>query len=108
MKATFEGRIAHHFHMPYWCTMALVFNSESDAKQALTILGSNWKIGKQPKAVVASLKSDELDAMKKCFESHGMDAENIRKIDSIAKSIDYGEPFEGSLNVDNLDQACLF
>jgi hypothetical protein len=90
MKA--HGQLRHHFHGEYSATIAVQFESAEHADQALSKLGDGWKVG--DKASNALIWFGNSEALKKCKEilvGYGADE---KKIDSCAKSIDYGEPFD--------------
>ena len=42
-KIEARGRLYHHFHGDYWCTINLVFDSPADAIEARAVLGDAWE-----------------------------------------------------------------
>lgn len=85
-----RGLLAHHFHAPYWAAIAIAFETREQAAGALEVLGAPWWPTKGGKAIVANVAGDELDELKRVLARYGADP---RKIDSCARSIDYGEAF---------------
>jgi hypothetical protein len=95
MTATYtahaKGQLRHYFHGKYFAGIALVFAEAYAAEQALLKLGAGWHISEyQATALIWHGDSDALNACKTVLVSFGADE---RKIDSLAKSVDYGEPF---------------
>lgn len=100
------GQLAHHFHGIYWCAIVLVFDDAASARDALGVLGEPWKVGQRnDRVLAASFDSATLDVEKQRLGRYGADE---RKIDSLAKSIDYGEPFEVAIDVAPAEQCALF
>jgi len=115
MKAKFEGQIRHHFWGEYSCTMVLVFDTRENATDAKAMLKdpskeTSWTAGVNPKAIVAVLDSKGLEFVKDKFAAWGMPEAMVSKVDSVAKSIDRGEPFSGEMEINpsNPNQASLF
>ena len=97
MKANASGQLRHQFFGTYSAVIGLVFDDEYSATQALPKLGSNWKLAdKNKKALIWVGNSEELKSCKTVLGSFGAD---IKKIDSIAKSIDFGEPFSIAVEI---------
>jgi len=97
MKAKANGLLRHCFFGTYSAVIALGFETEYEAKTALPQLGEGWKIGEaSPKALRWQGDSDALEAVKKVLGKFGAD---VSKIDSCAKSIDYGENFTVELEI---------
>jgi hypothetical protein len=97
MKAKASGRLRHCFFGTYSAIIALSFEDAYQAAQALPKLGKDWKVGeKSEKSLVWSGNSKELKAVKEVLGSFGADVE---KIDSIKKSIDFGEAFEVAIEI---------
>lgn len=93
MKVQAEGQLAHHFWGTYHCTIGLAFRSESEAVAALSsnTLGQGWQRSKRnPDVLRWHGPSPDCDAIFDRLESLGADR---RKIDSLTKSVDLGEPF---------------
>ena len=108
MNAKASGRLRHRFWGDYSAVIALDFGNEENAKACLPLLGDGWKPGeKHPSALVWVGDSEALEKCKEVLGSFGAD---VKKIDSIAKSIDYGEPFEVSIPMpmDQSKQTSLF
>lgn len=90
MKA--RGQLRHRFWGTYSAVIGLVFASEAEAMEARQTLGDDWQPSdKHPAALLWVGDSDALERVSDVLEAHGADR---KKISSIAKSIDYGEPFE--------------
>lgn len=86
-----KGQLAHHFHSPYWASLAIGFGNEAEAREALRVLGEPWKLGtKHPEAIVCSVDRAALEAVKQQLGQLGAD---VSAIDSVRKSVDYGDPF---------------
>jgi hypothetical protein len=91
MTTKADGRLRHHFHGTYSATIILQFPSGPAAALALPKLGAGWETARNhPEALVWSGESAALESVKAILGSFGADT---RKIDSCAKSLDYGEPF---------------
>jgi hypothetical protein len=93
-----RGQLRHRFHGTYSAVIGLVFEfglvfeSAQDANEARQVLGDEWQPGKdRPDALLWVGDSDALERVSDALEAHGADR---KKIASIAKSIDFGEPFE--------------
>ena len=100
-----KGILRHRFHGSYSAVIGLMFDSAENAKMALSHL-SGWEIGKDNRALIWIGDSEALEECKKVLASFGADA---KKIDSIAKSIDFGEPFTCEFPYPaNIDQMSLF
>lgn len=87
-----KGLLFHHFHGNYWASIVLDFSNEPNASDALRVLGGPWKQSqKDPRCLGCAVDSAQLDAVKQQLGRFGAD---VRAIDSLAKSVDCGEPFE--------------
>lgn len=100
-----EGRLRHHFWGTYAATIALDCGSPRGAEDALQALGPLWKAGNVEGCIVYHGAGDELEGVLDTLASKGADR---KKITSIAKSIDVGEPFEFTLTVVPTEQLVLF
>lgn len=67
-----------------------------------------WTWQQKGKVLVALMGSAALDALKSQFVAWGMDEKNLKAIDSVAHSIDYGDPFEGVIPIVPAEQERLF
>lgn len=86
-----KGQLRHHFWSEYSATIAIDFGNSDNAKDALTVLGDGWTLGEKARHCVVWFGSGKaFDNVKSKLVSFGADD---RKIDSVAKSIDYGEEF---------------
>ena len=86
-----KGQLFHHFHGNYWASIVLLFDDQEQAAAALRVLGVPWKQSqKDPRALGCAVDSAQLEAVKRELGRHGAD---VRAIDSLAKSVDCGEPF---------------
>jgi hypothetical protein len=98
-----KGILAHHFHGDYWATIGLEFANSEEALAAKTVLGDKCKYAaSKTKSAEAHLliwngNSEDLNAFKTVLGTFGAD---VNKIDSLAKSVDYGEPFEVAIPVE--------
>lgn len=85
------GQLKHHFWGDYYASIALCFTSDDNASAAQPLLGDKWKKAEKVKSVLLwHGNSEELDICKQTLVKYGADGS---KIDSVAKSVDYGEPF---------------
>lgn len=107
-----EGLLQHHFWGDYYCSLALSFESESavDAVEASGALnGEPWGVWKRHPKCVKVLnwhgKGDQFEPLKVLLVSLGADP---KKIDSVAKSVDYGERFHVEVPADDPRQESLF
>lgn len=100
-----QGMLRHRFWGEYSCVIAIDFGSPEAARDAAKVLGDNWQSGvKSAQVLVAELSSGALDVFKTRAGRWGAD---VRKIDSVAKSVDYGEPFEVTIPIDASEQGAL-
>lgn len=104
MKAKADGQLRHQFFGTYSAVIALVFQDAYQANQVLPLLGSGWKVGSKPQALVWMGNGEELEGCKEVLGSFGADTD---KIDSCAKSIDYGEPFTVEIEITPEEQMSL-
>lgn len=91
MKA--KGQLKHHFWGDYACTIVLYFERDVPLDAVRTLLGDGWEAGRSEafQGLRGHGGSAWLDGVKAKLGAWGAD---VRAIDSCAKSIDYGEPFE--------------
>lgn len=85
-----RGRLRHRFHGEYSAAMALEFESQADAVAALGVLGVPWTKSPAPTVLLAVVDSATLNLEKTRLGSMGADE---KAIDSVAHSVDYGDPF---------------
>lgn len=86
-----RGRLAHRFHGTYSAAIALEFESLSEARTALGVLGEPWKLSpRDGRFLVCSVDGAALGVEKEKLGRYGAD---VGAIDSLRKSVDYGEPF---------------
>lgn len=108
MRCHAEGRLQHHFWGEYRASMVLLFDNALmlDATEASDKF-KNWERSKKrPDTVLHWFgSSDELEIAMDELAANGAER---KKIDSIAKSIDYGEPFEVEFETPDLRQTNLF
>lgn len=108
MRCHAEGRLQHHFWGEYRASMALLFDS-APMLDAILAAGKfkGWERSeKKPDTVLHWFGDrDALEVAMDELAAHGADR---NKIDSIARSIDYGEPFEVEFEADDPRQASLF
>lgn len=96
-----DGALRHRFWGTYSAVIALEFDSEEHAAGALRTLGPPWDHGaKARQCLVCVVSRSELEAVKRTLGGYGA---NVSAIDSIRRSVDYGEPF--SVEVPILPQA---
>jgi hypothetical protein len=102
-----NGILRHCFFGTYTAVIGLTFESETHKQDAKKVLGNSWsdESAKRKNILVWSGTSEELDEVKKVLVKYGADE---KKIDSIAKSIDYGEPFEVNIPIVPNEQLPLF
>lgn len=88
-----KGQLRHHFWGTYYATIALDFGKPEVAKQFLEsgkLLG-DWKQSKdRDSCLVTMVDNDGLDLLVEQLVGWGAEK---KKITSVAKSIDFGEPF---------------
>lgn len=121
MKIKAKGQLRHHFWGDYSAQITLVFNDSEDCELALPLLAKTtgkpgefrnacggisdsigWLQGKEghENACGAILASDPLERVIAFLKEHGASDQ----IDSCATSIDHGEPFEITLEVEDPKQ----
>lgn len=96
-----NGRLRHRFWGNYSALIGLWFEDPASAKMAQMKLGSDWVPGKSPDVLVWTGDSKALEQVKQVLGGFGADTE---KIDSLAKSVDYGEPFTVEIPASHPDQ----
>jgi hypothetical protein len=110
MKLTAQGRLRHQFWGDYSATIAVAFDTPEDAQLALPHLappdlGTTWKIGtKHAKALTILVDSPQLEKLKVHLGTLGAD---VDAIDSCDHSIDYGDPFTVTVEVEDPKQMQL-
>jgi len=100
MKCIAKGIAYHHFWGEYCCEIYLDFNSSWQAEQAAKVLG--WKF--QNCSTGIFLKNEETDTVVDKLVELGADRS---KILSLEHSIDTGDPFEISIELEHPDQLKL-
>lgn len=108
MRCHAGGGLRHHFWGEYKASMVLVFDTAIMLDAALAAgKFKGWERSeKRPDTAIHWFgDSDALETAKDELAAHGADRE---KIDSIARSIDFGEPFEVEFEVDDPRQTSLF
>ena len=101
-----RGILRHRFWGTYSACIGLEFDTPEAAADGLKVLGSTWKNGEINKHILIwTGNSEELEVCKKTLGSFGAD---VSKIDSVATSIDYGEPFTVSIEVVPTEQVSMF
>lgn len=104
-KVKGKGLLRHQFWGAYSATIALAFNSENAASDAVKVLGKEWVIANQNSSVLLwTGNSEELNNLKDVLARYGADRD---KIDSIKRSIDYGEEFYVEIPVICVEQLSL-
>lgn len=104
MKVKANGQLRHQFFGTYSAVIALGFDDEYQASKVLPLLGSGWKVGSKPYILSWHGDADELDTCKEVLGSFGADKS---KIDSCAKSIDFGEKFTIEVEIAPQEQLSL-
>ena len=100
---TAQGTLRHRFWGEYSARIGLSFDSPAHAQDCLGQLGPGWKIGEEyPQVLVWTGNAEELQACIQVLVSLGAEED---KIASLAKSIDYGEPFEVTCRIIPQEQA---
>lgn len=88
---TAEGQLRHHFWGDYHASIYLHFASDIDAAVALAHALPEWKANpKAPSVIGFHGKGAALESQLAALEALGAD---MAKVNSVAKSIDVGEPF---------------
>ena len=91
-----SGLAAHHFHGNYWASFALAFDTEEEAAAACRVLGAPWEVRprRDGRATGVRCQASDLDGgverIVAQLVSFGAERGAIL---SLAKSVDYGEPF---------------
>ena len=106
MQTTASGILRHHFHGDYSATIGLRFNELWQAVAAARRLGLPWAISKNDHAfVLATVGSEALS--KKIIPQLAALGADPGKIDSVERSVDYGEPFTVTIELEHPDQLPL-
>lgn len=85
-----KGQLQHHFWGDYKATIVLLFHSRELAEQALAKLPGFALHHVDKRALVFFGGGDKLKAVEQLLKEYHAD---LKKVTSLAKSIDYGEPF---------------
>lgn len=106
MHVKAKGQLRHQFFGTYSAVIALCFDDGNCASEALPKLGAGWyQSEKNSAALVWTGNFEELEACKAVLGSFGAD---VKKIDSIAKNIDYGETFAIVVEIIPREQLSMF
>jgi hypothetical protein len=84
------GRLQHHFWGQYHATVILQWSSVALAQQALQIFPLFKVHPEDSRVLVYHGTGAELKQVEQALRAAGAD---MRKVTSVAKSIDFGEPF---------------
>jgi hypothetical protein len=119
-KIKAEGCLRHGFFGDYVAVIALMFQDERAAKDALNVLAGNWKVSnKNTKGLIWSGSSEELKEVKSqldkfkrtnrpCGYHHCDDKCKSAEIDSINHSIDFGPRFDIEIECEPEEQTSMF
>ncbi len=100
-----QGRLRHRFHGDYSAVVVLAFETKEAAHAAhIFLLGPQWSVAiSDPRALVATMTTPELDSFKAtwaqhitidpCIWRHCRGKCKAAPIDSIAHSVDFGPAF---------------
>lgn len=92
-----DGRLRHRFWGSYSALIGLRFANESHALAALPLLGAGWAQAKDmPDCLVWVGDKDSLERVTDVLVSFGAERKAIA---SLARSVDYGEPFVCTFDV---------
>lgn len=106
MKAKANGLLAHHFWGTYCATIALEFDTSEYAQDALRVLEDVWTVHeKMNNVLVFHGQKELLSEVEKTLVKYGADS---KKMTSLAKSVDYGEPFTVEIPIVPEEQGELF
>jgi len=90
-KVKANGLLRHHFWGEYCATIVLEFDNFLHAKDALRVLGGEWSFhDKVDNVLIFHGKKKELTKVEKTLVKYRADP---KKMTSLAKSVDFGEPF---------------
>ncbi|HEX9156007.1 MAG TPA: hypothetical protein VF819_10610 [Nitrospira sp.] len=92
-----RGLLRHRYWGTYSAVIVLAFDTPEAARDALKVLGAPW-VAISAKTFVLSW-TGETEALEQCKERLGTFGADVSKIDSVAHSIDYGEPFEVTIPI---------
>lgn len=105
-KVKASGLLAHHFWGEYSATIALEFEASAHAKDALRVLGDMWTVHeKVDNVLIFHGQREELTKVEQTLVKYGADS---KKITSLAKSVDFGEPFTVEIPISSEEQGELF
>lgn len=100
-----NGQLQHHFWGNYHATIAIGFDTTRHAALAVEVLGAGWRVGgKGGDVAYGTFTGAAYEAAEAKLVGFGAD---LKKLTSIAKSIDFGEPFKVAIEVVNPDQLTL-
>lgn len=116
---TAKGILRHHFWGEYSATIALVFPDREQMEKALPVLqvedfgtfydvngdtrkSAGWVSHPEKPMLFIHTSGPALEAVILRLSENGADR---KKIDSCAKSIDHGEPFKVTIEVEHYDPA---
>jgi hypothetical protein len=110
MKLHASGILRHHFFGDYSAGLGLRFADAESARLALPRLappdlGVQWRQStEQPHMTIICVDSDQLARLKEHLGTLGAD---VHAIDSVNHSIDHGDPFEITVEVEDPRQLML-
>jgi hypothetical protein len=86
-----RGQLQHHFRGDYCATISLQFDTVAHARQAQQTVFTMFKThSTAPHALIGTFGGKALEEVEALLKSHGA---NMRKVGSLARSTDFGEPF---------------
>jgi len=92
-----KGQLQHHFWGDYCATICIQWYSPAIALQSLAAFPQFSIHPRESRAIVFSGGGKDLKAAEASLRDHGAD---MRKVGSLAKSIDFGEVFSVSIPTD--------
>jgi hypothetical protein len=95
-----NGQLQHHFWGDYRATIILLFHDRDIAEKAIAKLPGFTPHPTDKRAVMFFGGGKELKAVEYLLVGYGA---SKAKLNSVAKSIDYGEPFTISVNLAPVD-----
>lgn len=106
MVITAKGQARHRFWGEYSAAIALIFDRRKHAEWVQECFLKDWDLAESGNPALVKIASkDETDAVVEVLTQYGAEK---KKILSIAKSIDYGEPFECTFDVADPNQMSMF
>lgn len=104
MDVIAKGQLKHHFWGTYCATIGLWFATPALAAEAVAQLAPFHVSEAEPQVLVFHGSGDALKQAEAVLREHGAD---MKKVTSLRKSIDHGEPFTITVTLGHTDDGSV-